>query len=68
MSWMNGNYFTKNDEKTIHQFLSSQGLTEDQIRGVSIWHKSQVSGHLNLWVGIAMIFGAVLGLLIGSWF
>ncbi|MFK7937901.1 MAG: hypothetical protein AB8B82_00865 [Roseovarius sp.] len=64
MAWMNGTLFTKKEDAETIRFLSSIGLNENQGHAVSIWHKSQLSGQLNLWVGLAAPLGVVLGLIL----
>ena len=66
MSWMNGNFFSSKEDAQTAQFLKGVGLDENQQKVVSLWHKSQLSGQLNLWVGVSVLFGAVLGLFLGS--
>lgn len=66
MPWAHGTYFTENDEKQARDFLKSQGLTDDQVEGVNHWHRSHIGGQLALWVGVAMIIGAVIGFTLGQ--
>lgn len=68
MPWEHGTYFSEADERKARDFLASQGLTEDQVNGVGSWHRSQVGGQLSLWVGAAMLMGAVIGFLVAKAF
>lgn len=66
MSWMNGNVFTKKEVVAARYFMSSMELDQSQLEAVTLWHKSQVTAQLNLWVGLAILFGMVLGLLLAA--
>lgn len=63
---MNGNFFTKTEEAETRRFLNSIGLNKDQTDAVTLWHKSQLTAQLNLWIGVFAIIGVAIGLLLGS--
>ncbi|OUS06223.1 hypothetical protein A9Q96_09545 [Rhodobacterales bacterium 52_120_T64] len=45
-------YFSKNEEKTMEDFLGAQGLDEKQLVSVKIYFKEKITSGINLWTGI----------------
>lgn len=64
MSWTNGMYFSRNEEKNMEDFLGAQGLDEKQLVSVKIYFKEKITSGINLWTGITGPIAFVGGFMI----
>lgn len=68
MAWSNGWYFGKSENEELHGFLEAQGLDQKQITSITAYHRSRVTGQLNLWVGSISLLAFFLGLFFANFF
>ena len=62
MTWNAGFYFSAKEIEEDEKFLSSQGLSEAQVKAISIWLRGKIVGQLWFWTSLIGVSAFVAGL------